>query len=353
MMTSFITILRFVGVIASLILLHELGHFLAARLFKIEIEEFGIGFPPKILTLFEAGGTEYTLNWLPLGGFVRPKGENDPDIPGGLAAAKPGVRIAVLLAGPLLNLLAAVVIYAVIFTQSGVPDWTTVEVLAVAPNSPAEAAGLQAGDEIIQINDVSIDSSAILHDTVYANLGESVSVAFQRDGQEGEISLIPRTNPPPNEGAIGIVMINPLREITWTEALPMGVVATYYHSAAILTLPAQWIKGSEEVGRPQGFKGMYDGYEAAEAQELIPEASKSVNIMAFVVAITVSLGILNLFPIPALDGGRILFALPELIFRRRVSQQVQNVSNAIGFMVLITLLIYINVLDFVAPITLP
>ena len=133
----------------------------------------------------------------------------------------------------------------------------------------------------------------------------------------------------------------------------MGVLATYHHSVAILTLPAQWLRGAEGVSRPQGFKGMYDGYEAAESQELIPEASKSVNVMAFVVAITVSLGILNLFPIPALDGGRILFALPEIIFRRRVSQEVQNVSNAVGLMVLISLLIYINVLDFIAPVQLP
>jgi len=131
------------------------------------------------------------------------------------------------------------------------------------------------------------------------------------------------------------------------------VTATYYHSIAILTLPAQWFKGAEGVNRPQGFKGMYDGYEAAEAQELIPQASKSVNVMAFVVAITVSLGILNLFPIPALDGGRILFAIPEVIFRRRISQKVQNVSNAIGFILLITFLVYINFLDIVAPVTLP
>ncbi|MBS1249786.1 MAG: Metalloprotease MmpA [Chloroflexi bacterium] len=353
MMTSLITILGFVGVIASLILLHELGHFLAARLFKIEVEEFGIGFPPHALTLFEAGGTKFTLNWLPLGGFVRPKGEDDPDVPGGLAAAKPIKRIIVLLAGPFMNLLAAVIIYAMIFAQSGIPDWTTVQVLEVAPNSPAEKAGLEAGDEITSVNDTSIENSAVLRDEIYAHLDEEVSLVFQRDDQAKEVSLVPRSNPPPNEGAIGIVMTSPLRDITWFEAIPMGAVATYGHSVAILTLPSQWIRGAEGVTRPQGFKGMYDGYEAAESQELIPEASQSVNIMAFVVAITVSLGVLNLFPIPALDGGRILFALPEIIFRRRVSQKVQNISNTIGFFLLISALIYINVLDIVAPVSLP
>ncbi len=352
-MATFITILQFVGIIAALILLHELGHFLAARLLKIEVEEFGIGFPPRMLTLFEAGGTKFTLNWLPLGGFVRPKGEDDPDVPGGLAAAKPWKRITVLLAGPLLNLLAAVILYSIIYAQSGIPDWTAVQIAAVAPDSPAARAGLQAGDEITFVNEVTIDSTEILHDIIYANLGESVSIVFERDSQEREISLIPRKEPPPNEGSIGIIMTNPLREASWVEALPMGAMATYYHGKMILTLPAHWIKGTEGVARPQGFKGMYDGYEAAESQELIPEASKSVNILAFVTAITISLGILNLLPIPALDGGRILFALPELIFGRGVSQEIQNVSNAIGFLVLISLLIYINILDFVAPISLP
>ncbi|RLD11312.1 MAG: hypothetical protein DRI56_01415 [Chloroflexota bacterium] len=345
--------LQFIGVLAGLILLHEIGHFIAARIFGVEVEEFGIGFPPKMLTLFKMGGTEYTLNWLPFGGFVRPKGEGDPDVPGGLAAAKPMVRIAVFLAGPFMNLLIAVIVYSIIFSQTGVPDWNTVEILAVDSNSPAEAAGLQAGDIVEYINDVTIDSDEALRDEVYANLEQTISIVYQRDGEEGEVSLVPRQNPPEGEGAIGIIMSNPMRKIGWFQALPMGAVATYHHCVAVLTIPAQLLRGTQGASRPVGFKGMHEIYQVATSQELIPEASVSVNILAFVVSVTVSLGILNLLPIPALDGGRILFALPELIFKRRISQRVQNITNSVSFVILIALLFYINILDFINPVSLP
>ena len=101
----YIGIIELAAALGALIIIHEFGHFIVSRLFKIEVEEFGIGFPPRMLTLFKAAGTKFTLNWIPLGGFVRPKGENDPEVPGGLAAASPWIRLAVLLAGPLSNLL--------------------------------------------------------------------------------------------------------------------------------------------------------------------------------------------------------------------------------------------------------
>lgn len=348
-------ILQFVGVLATLIILHELGHFLACRIFGVEVEEFGIGFPPRLVKLFEAGGTEYTLNWLPLGGFVRPKGENDPDVEGGLAAANPWVRIGVLIAGPLMNLLAAVLIYAVIFGQLGVPETGTVKILEVAPASPAQEAGLRAGDVIEEVNQVPIDSSTKLREEIYSRLGQEIKVVVQRDGSEHTYSLIPRQNPPEGEGAIGIVMTNPIRDIGVLEALPRGVATTVRHSITVLSLPANLIGGgsAEDVGRPVGYKGMYDVYQGATEQELVPGTSSLVNVLFFVAAITVSLGVLNMFPIPALDGGRILLILPEIVLQRRVSQQVKNVVNAIGFISLILLLIYINILDFTSPVQLP
>ncbi len=348
------TILQFVGLIAALIILHELGHFLAARLFGVEVEEFGIGFPPRILKLFEFRGTEYTLNWIPLGGFVRPKGENDPEIEGGLAGAKPLVRIAVLFAGPMMNLLAAVVVYAVIFSQLGVPDISIVEVMEIAQQSPAAEAGLLPGDVIQEINGVPVEDSTVLRNEIYNNLGQEINLEYLRDGTAYQTSLVPRSDPPENEGAIGIVMTSPVQDVNWVEALPMGVGATARHSAAVLSLPASLIRGTtDEVGRPVGYKGMYDVFEGAQNQQLLPGTSSQVNVLLFVASITVSLGILNLFPIPALDGGRILFVLPELIAGKRVSQRVQNVVNAVGFISLLLLLIYFNVLDFTSPVQLP
>ena len=347
-------ILQFIGVLASLIILHEVGHFLACLIFGVKVEEFGIGFPPRITKLFEFRGTEYTLNWIPLGGFVKPLGESQPEIEGGLAASKPLVRIGVYLAGPIMNLLAAVVIYSVIFSQLGVPDMSVIEVQEVAQNSPAEEAGLLAGDHILSINENEADSYEALRGEIYANLGEEIQIEIQRDGNIDLITLIPRENPPENQGAIGIVMTSPVREISWYQALPLGISATGQHSIAVMRLPGQLIRGTEEaVGRPVGYKGMYDIYEGAKEGQLLPGTSSTINVLLFVVSITISLGVLNLLPIPALDGGRILFVLPELITGKRISQKVQNVVNAVGFISVVLLLIYFNILDFTSPIQLP
>ena len=196
--------IEFVASLAILIIIHELGHFLASKLFKVEVEEFGIGFPPRLVTIFKAGGTIFSLNAIPLGGFVRPKGENDPTVEGGLAAAKPLVRIAVFLAGPLANILTAVILYSIIFVRIGAPDPSRAnEVLinVVAQNSPASAAGLLAGDVITKVNGQEIDSTDKLHDLVYANLGQEMIFTYRRDGQEAEVKLTPRANPPQGEGS--------------------------------------------------------------------------------------------------------------------------------------------------------
>ena len=349
-----INILQFIGVLASLIILHEVGHFLACLIFGVKVEEFGIGFPPRITKLFEFRGTEYTLNWIPLGGFVKPLGESQPEIEGGLAASKPLVRIGVYLAGPIMNLLAAVVIYSIVFSQLGVPDMSVIEVQEIAQNSPAQEAGLLPGDQILSINEYEADSYEALRAEIYAHLGEEIQIEYQRDGNIDLINLIPRENPPENQGAIGIVMTSPVREISWFQAFPLGVSATGQHSLAVMRLPGQLIRGTgEAAGRPVGYKGMYDIYEGAKEQQLLPGTSQTINVLLFVVSITISLGILNLLPIPALDGGRILFVLPELIFGKRVSHKVQNAVNAIGFISVLLLLIYFNILDFTSPIQLP
>src|SRR5574339_323826 len=120
---TILTWIVFILAFGGIVLIHEFGHFMAARLVKVEVEEFGIGLPtPGAITLFTWQGTRFTLNWLPFGGFVRPKGENDPTIEGGLAAANPWKRLFVLVAGPLMNLLTAVIIYSFVFNNAGVPD---------------------------------------------------------------------------------------------------------------------------------------------------------------------------------------------------------------------------------------
>jgi len=349
-------IVYFIGSIAILILIHEFGHFLAAKLFGIEIEEFGIGFPPKLFKLFTYKGTDYTFNLLPLGGFVRPKGENDPNVPGGLASASPWKRIVVMFAGPLMNLLVGILIYTIMFYQIGSPIYDKVIVLSVSPDSPAEIAGLQEGDLFLQIDGELIDSTEKLHNTIYANLGQEIEFLVERAGEEFIYNIAPR-NPPPAEGAIGIQMGNDSERLGIFTSISFGTQATFQHIGMIFSLPYKLISGelTGEEGRLLGYKGMYDLYaDFREKDEAAPtNVPGGINTLSFYAAITLSLAALNLLPLPALDGGRILFAIPEALFGKRIPQKYENLVNGIGFLLLILIVIYINLQDFINPVVIP
>jgi regulator of sigma E protease len=338
--TLIVQLLQFVGGIAILIIVHELGHFIAARLLKVEVEEFGIGFPPRAVKLFEAWGTKFTLNWIPLGGFVRPKGENDPNVPGGLAAASPWVRLTVLFAGPMMNILLGIVLAILIIFSLGEPD--KVKVASVSPGSPAEQAGLLAGDTILAVNGQEVHGSNELYNQIYDNLGVAITVTYLRGDQTADVSLVPR-NPPPADGAIGIEMETVVKPTTWGKAIPRGAGMVYDYTRSVLSLPVRIAQGevSPEEGRPLGYKGMFDVYQEIQ------------NPLWFFMIITMSLGIFNLLPIPALDGGRIMLILPEIIIRRRIPPKFENMIHFVGFALLLILLIYINLQDFINPIQLP
>lgn len=335
-----IQLVQFIAGLAILIFIHELGHFLAARLLKVEVEEFGFGFPPRILTLFQAGGTNFTLNWIPLGGFVRLKGENDPEVPGGLAAANPWTRLAVLFAGPVMNITLGIILSVILFYNLGEPD--RVQIASISSGSPAEAAGLQAEDIILSVNGEQVYSSDELHNAIYANLGNSIRLGYQRNDQTSQVSLVPR-DPPPADGAIGIEMVQLIKPTTLARAIPAGLRVVYEYGRSVVMLPVRVFQGqaTPEESRPIGYKGMFDIYQQLQSP------------LTFFMVLTMSLGIFNLFPIPALDGGRILFTLPEILFRKRIPAKYENLVHLVGFALLILLLIYVNVQDFVNPIQLP
>lgn len=333
---------QFILGITSLIIVHEIGHFLVGRLLKVEVEEFGIGFPPRMLKLFKAGNTQYTLNWLPLGGFVRFKGENDPEVSGGLAAANPWVRLAVLFAGPAMNLLVGIILSTVLFYNLGEPLLNQVLVKQVSPDSPADLAGLRVGDLIQMVDNQEVNTVDELHSAVYASLGEPTQITYQRGDQIRVLTLTPR-DPPPEEGAIGILMGYATKPISWTAAIPRGITAAYEYVRAVLRLPVRMLQGqtSPGEGRLVGYKGMFDIYQEIQSP------------LWFFMVITVSLGIGNLLPIPALDGGRIFLTLPEILIRRRIPPRYENAIHLVGFAMLLILLLYINLQDFINPIQMP
>ena len=197
-------ILVFIIILSILVILHELGHFLMAKRAGIGVEEFGIGLPPRIWGK-KIGETIYSVNWLPFGGFCRMKGETDPTVPGGFMTAGPWKRIAVLVAGPFMNLLAAVVMYAVIISMIGMPQLDRVEVKDVAPGSPADVAGLKSGDLILKLDETNIDSTEALSKAVGENIGKEVSLYLQRGSKYLTVSLTPRLD----RFGIGHHMIRP------------------------------------------------------------------------------------------------------------------------------------------------
>jgi regulator of sigma E protease len=349
-----LNILYLILAIVVLIVIHEFGHFAAARLLGVEVEEFGIGFPPRALKLFTWRGTLFSLNWIPLGGFVRPKGENDPGIPGGLAAASPWVRIAVFFAGPLANMLTAILLYAILIGRIGAADDSISLITDIAPNSPAHHAGLLAGDQIVSVAGVDITSSDLLVETIAANAGKETVIVVLRGEATLEVSLIPRENPPPDEGRIGIAFTHPRVPIPSWQAIIYGWEEFAFHVKTLITLPAQIRSGAvaAEDARLVGYVTMgrmFNEVREREADDTLPAGTGSLNFFAY---ISLSLGLLNLLPIPAVDGGRILFALPEIILRRRIPPRLENAVNLVSFALLLLLLIWVNVQDIVNPVDL-
>lgn len=360
-----ISFLVFFFALGLMIFVHELGHFLAARWAKIEVEEFGFGLPSyKLATLFKWQGTEFTIHALPLGGFIRPKGENDPNVPGGLASANPWKRLAVLFAGPLMNLLTAVIVFSILIASSGVPVPGKVLIETVAENSPAQQAGLQKGDILLAIDGEAVTEiePAIL--LIRENLDTPVELLVERNGEQITLTATPLSSRTAQEGALGVALATPTRPATLVESVVGGTTITAIQAATIVYLPVALIQGviSSDEARFIGFKGIYDLFnysveedvtsrqEAAAAQSSGASAPRPTNYTLNLIGVlSVSLGVFNLFPIPALDGGRILFTLPEILFKKRIPHEWENMVNGIAMLLLIGFMLFVNVMDFINP----
>lgn len=356
--------LIFVGVFAGVVLIHEFGHFVAARFLNVDVEEFGIGLPPRALKLFNWKGTDFTINWLPLGGFVRPKGENDPNVEGGLAASKPWIRLGVLVAGSTMNLLAGLVVNTILFTQVGVPDMSRVMLYEVTQDSPAARAGLQADDLILSVDGEQITGDEQFRSLIQSHLDQPMQITVQRGDETVEVTATPLSSRPAEEGALGILPGPPMVPAkSFIQAIPYGSMYTYAQMRQIVSLPVMLIRDqlSPEEGRFIGLKGIYDLFGQAVSRDVEsreeappvasePSPTEPTNFTLQIIAsLTLTLGIFNLLPFPALDGGRILFVLPELILGRRVPPEFENVVHAVGFALLIAFMLYINAMDFINP----
>jgi regulator of sigma E protease len=340
-----ITILIFLGILAVLILAHETGHFATAKAFGIKVDEFGLGFPPRLIGV-RRGETLYSLNAVPLGGFTKMAGEEDPKVERSLASKGVGTRLIVLSAGSIMNALLPIVLFAIAFM---VPhDVLTGEVLVeeVAPNSPAAAAGVEAGDTILSLNNEPVHNIGDLHRYTHLNLGKEVNLMVRHsDATTEELPLIPRWKPPEGEGAMGVAVSMPeattiSQSYPFWEAIPLGVTECIETYVIFKNEILKWFIGATpvQVTGPVGI---------AQLTGEVAKAGLS-PLLQFAGFISINLAIINIFPLPALDGGRMVFVLLEWVRRgKRISARTEGLVHAIGFATLIAAMIAITYQDVV------
>lgn len=331
-------IISFFIILIVLILVHELGHFTIAKLARIRVEEFGIFMPPRLLS-FKKGETVYSINALPLGGFVRLSGEEDPNVKGSLASKSIIVRLLTLGAGSIMNLLLPVVLLSIAFMVPHPVDFVgdvLVEEVQVA--SPAQQAGIVPGDILVTAGGEKLTNSAVYVAVMDANLDEEVVVGVRHaDGTTVEVKLVPRGNPPPGQGATGVAvrLINVTAindsEPFW-EAIPHGIV----RYGEILVLFKDGIVATFQGAVPFEVAGPVG---IAQATSQVAQLGFS-PLLQFAAVISLNLGIVNILPLPALDGGRIVFVLIEWVRRgKRVSPQTERIVHSIGMLLLLLLLV--------------
>lgn len=353
--------LTFIAVFAGIILTHEFGHFIMARLVGIEVEEFAIGFPPRLFTLFTWKGTKFTLNLIPLGGFNRLKGDDDPSVTNGFVYAKPWKRILTLLAGSVMNLATAVLAFSILYTQVGIPDAKSVQILEVSPNSPAQLGGIKVDDIILSANSEKITSIDQFRALISANLDQPITLSIQRDKAVISLIVTPDSKRPASEGATGVLLGNTLQPVkSWFTTIPISLQATYATGRELLALPGRMIAGvvkpsDAELLGPRSIWNLFQQSVTRDVQTRQPTSGKTQvptnYTLTGIISLTLSLGIINLFPIPALDGGRILFILPELLFHKRFSPKYESMIHGVTFLIIIALLGYFYIADFIHPVS--
>lgn len=367
-----VTIVIFILVLGVLIFVHELGHFLTARRNGVKAEEFGFGFPPRMFGVVfddftkkfrlvkgnedvESPHTVYSLNWIPLGGFVRIKGEDRdaPLEPDSFAGKSVWVRFKILVAGVVMNFLLAWVLFAVVL-MLGFPEQinpedraqyesTQVQILQVQPGTPAETIGLLAGDVLKKLDTTPVKNLSVVTDYIAAHKGKEIAVTIERGGKVLVLKGTPRTDAPAGEGALGISFSETaIVEYGFLEAVWKGLEQTYLKTVEIFTVLGTMLaslftgaKTSVDIAGPVGIV-----YLTKQMSEL-----GLAYLLYFAAILSINLGIINALPIPALDGGRILFVLIEKLKGSPVSQKVEGYVHQIGFILLLLLMVWVTFYD--------
>ena len=353
------SIIIFIIILSALIIVHELGHFLVAKRFGIRVDEFGLGFPPRITKLFTWKGPPFTLNWLPFGGFVKIFGENPladeagPVFNDSFQSKNRGIQASVLVAGVVGNFLFAWLLFSLGFI-TGLPapadlslpiENARTVITTVLPASPAATAGLKSGDAIVSLSRNGAYSGLTPEEAsnFIAQLPVPIIFEVERGGQVSTRIVTPEGGIIGDRLAVGISMdVIGIVKLPPHEALWYGLKTTseltLLTGQAIGTFIFQALGGRADLSGitgPVGIVGM-----VGDAREL-----GLAYLLTFTALISINLSIINLLPFPALDGGRLLFIGIEVLTRRSVPPRIFNLVNAVGFALLILLMIFITVQD--------
>lgn len=339
-----------VFVFGLLVIIHELGHFTVAKLANIKVYELSMGIGPKLLG-FRKGETAYNLRLLPIGGFVRMAGM-DPEEDTAESEARPGEtredetdrgfndksvlqRMAVIFAGPLMNFVLAIIIFAIIFMFTGMPSNSAV-IGKVQAGKPAAQAGLRAGDKITAINQKPVKNWISIVTEIRAQNGKPFKVTFTRDDAKKEIKVKPQYDKTAKRSVIGIEQI--IERIGPVAAVKMGAETTYLVSVEIFKVMGSMLTKKASINELGG---------PVRVTMEIGKAAKQgfMDLLRLAGFLSINLGLFNLFPIPALDGSRLLFLTFEGLRGKPVDPVKENFIHLVGFGLLILLMVVVTYHD--------
>lgn len=339
------TLLSFIVVIGVVIFVHELGHFLAARSVGIRVEQFSLGYPPKMVGK-TIGDTEYCLSWIPLGGYVRMSGMIDEGMQGEssltgapweFSSKNPLQKLWVILAGVIMNFLLAIILYTALTAAQGIPEPADTSVIGLlVPGAPAEQAGLEIGDRILSVDGIATETWEALVTELYARPEQEITITYERAGEITEVGLKTEVMAAEIDGEqrdVGRIGISPeliYRKATASEIALSGVLGT----ARLLKLTVTSftkIRSAKQLGGPIMIAKMAGSVARQGIAALL-------NFIAF---ISVSIGFLNLLPIPALDGGHAVIIATEGIVRRELPHRAKLAIQQVGMLLLLALIVFV------------
>jgi len=352
-MTVLNSILPFAGILIALIVAHEMGHFFTAKLTGVRVLEAGLGYPPRIWG-FTYKDTLYSINALPLGGFVRLLGEEDPDEPGSLAAKPHWVRVLVLASGSGMNFLLPFVLFTISFMIPRDVATGLTQITQVIPGSPAAEAGLKEGDVIFAINGHEVRNTAEVSNQILLNMGNTVTMTVKQEGEVKDFRVKARWAPPTyidaegkkqRQGPTGIQLAPLYPGMTQSESFPLWEAFPKSIQSTVETLTLarneiiSWTKGgsSPGVAGPVGI--------AQVTGEVVKESGYR-PLLDFAALLSINLGIVNILPIPMLDGGRLVFVLLEIVRRgKRIAPQKEALVHLIGLALILTFAVVVTYFD--------